>query len=81
MGPAVAFALLSSWVLYTVCFPAILLYFYLGCIEAIVLLDSKPLSAQFYTLLKGFALVLPLIYKLPFFLDAFAELVSSRLNF
>lgn len=79
MGPAVAFAPLSSWVLYTVCFPAVLLYFYLGCVQAIVLLASKPLSAQFYTLPKGFVLVLSLMYKLPFFLDAFAELASSRL--
>lgn len=64
--------------LYTVAFPAILLYFYLGCVQAIVLLDSKLLSAQFYTLPKGFALVLLLMYKLLFLLDAFAELVSSR---
>lgn len=73
-----AFAPSSSCVLYTVVFPAILLYFYLGCVQAIVLLDSKLLSAQFCTLPKGLALVL-LMYKLLFLLDAFAVLVSSRL--
>lgn len=78
-GPAVASAPSSSGVLYAVCFPAVLLYFYLGCVQAIVLLDSKPLSAQFNTLPKGFALVFSLMYKLLFFLDAFAEPASSRL--
>lgn len=63
---------------FTLCFPAVLSYFYLGCVQAIILLDSKPFSAQFYMLSEGFALVLLLIYKLLFW-DAFAELSSSRL--
>lgn len=65
-------------VLYAVCFSAVLLYFYLCCVQAVVLLDSKPLSAQFYTLPKGFTLDLPLMYKLLVFLDTFAELAFSR---
>lgn len=60
-GPAEASVPSSSWVLYTVCFPAVLLYFYFGCVQAIVLLDSKSLCVQLYTLLNGFTLVLPLM--------------------